>query len=377
MSWLSVCGPCLPIWRTKRPSGVNFRIWPSVSPLPASQTKPLWSIVDAVLVLRPLIALPGPAPGLRISVPAWSNSRTGRRRLAAAGARRIEARRLLVVGERARALDHPDIVLRVDRDARGLTHDPVVRQALRPGRVDLEAERLLCGRADGEPEQGSDDQPAQHASLPDDSVFSSCAGIRRRGAPPVHRVDGSGRSFALRFRQIVRRPWSTTCRRQNARTLTPPRIDPSRPAAAHGDARATRDQRTPATPAPSRSCAPPKTGAEPSRNAGSKACSAFIAGDAPCVAVIRPARRASRAGAVLAGVAGVAEGADPIRAGRGALAARAALRTARAARVPVARGRDQGRAAGIVASTARTAPSGPVGTLILIGRIRASATEAA
>jgi hypothetical protein len=44
VSRLSVCGPDLPICITKRPSWVNFRIWPSCSPLPASQTKPLWSM---------------------------------------------------------------------------------------------------------------------------------------------------------------------------------------------------------------------------------------------------------------------------------------------------------------------------------------------
>src|SRR5581483_10685021 len=50
-----------------------------------------------------------------------------------------------VVGERARPLEHPDIVLRIDRHAADLTEDPVMRQRLRPVRIDAERGGLRVG----------------------------------------------------------------------------------------------------------------------------------------------------------------------------------------------------------------------------------------
>ena len=44
VSVLFVCGPGLPICSTNLPSRVNFRIWPSLLAVAASQTKPLWSM---------------------------------------------------------------------------------------------------------------------------------------------------------------------------------------------------------------------------------------------------------------------------------------------------------------------------------------------
>src|SRR6185295_2323476 len=43
--------------------------------------------------------------------------------------------------QRTAAVDDPDMVLRVHRDANGLAHDPVVGQGLGPQRIDLEARR--------------------------------------------------------------------------------------------------------------------------------------------------------------------------------------------------------------------------------------------
>ena len=43
--------------------------------------------------------------------------------------------------ERARAVNDPDMILRVHRDADGLAHQPVVRQRLGPQRIDFESRR--------------------------------------------------------------------------------------------------------------------------------------------------------------------------------------------------------------------------------------------
>src|SRR4030095_15833449 len=50
----------------------------------------------------------------------------------------MERSTLLVVGERARAMDHPDMPLRIDGDAADLAEQPVVRQRLWPRRVAVE-----------------------------------------------------------------------------------------------------------------------------------------------------------------------------------------------------------------------------------------------
>ena len=47
--------------------------------------------------------------------------------------------------ERSGAMNDPDMVLRVHRNADGLAHDPVVGQRLRPQRVDFEARGLNVG----------------------------------------------------------------------------------------------------------------------------------------------------------------------------------------------------------------------------------------
>jgi hypothetical protein len=105
--------------------------------------------IDAVLVLEPVVALSRSAPRTQ-QVSFLIEFQHRRCRLAALGARRIEARRLLVVGETAWTLNDPDMILRVDRDAGGLAHDPVVRQRLRPKRIDLEMRYLGGLRRGGE-----------------------------------------------------------------------------------------------------------------------------------------------------------------------------------------------------------------------------------
>ena len=43
--------------------------------------------------------------------------------------------------ERSGAVNDPDVILRVDRDANGLAENPVIGQRLRPHRIDFEAGR--------------------------------------------------------------------------------------------------------------------------------------------------------------------------------------------------------------------------------------------
>jgi hypothetical protein len=63
--------------------------------------------------------------------------------------RRCQRRALLVVGQRARPLEHPNVVLSIDRHAADLAEDPVVRQRLRPKRIDTEGGTLRLHRAGG------------------------------------------------------------------------------------------------------------------------------------------------------------------------------------------------------------------------------------
>jgi hypothetical protein len=90
-----------------------------------------------MLAADPFIAFAGAAPGAQqIAVGIELEHR--RRGHAAFRARRGERCTLLVVGERARTMDHPDVALAVDGDAADLAEDPVVRQRFWPGRIDRE-----------------------------------------------------------------------------------------------------------------------------------------------------------------------------------------------------------------------------------------------
>jgi len=96
--------------------------------------------VDAVIGLGPLVALSRATPGFdEIS---GRIEREHRRRSAATLAY-LELERLFVVGERGgAAMNDPDIVLIVDPNPDGRSEQPVIRQRLRPKRVDLERRRL-------------------------------------------------------------------------------------------------------------------------------------------------------------------------------------------------------------------------------------------
>jgi hypothetical protein len=98
--------------------------------------------IDAMLILEPVVALPGSAPCPE-QIAVLVELHHGRRRHAAFRPRRTERRRFFIIGKRARPLDNPDMILRVDRHACGLSHDPVIRQRLGPGRVDLELRQVV------------------------------------------------------------------------------------------------------------------------------------------------------------------------------------------------------------------------------------------
>src|ERR1700730_3502534 len=97
-----------------------------------------------------------------------------RRRRHTADHVRRRGRALLAGVERAWALVDPDMVLRVDEDAADGTDDPVARQRLRPGWVDLEFWRLRQGRLQQhgchEANQSDPASDARHQYLPSASA---------------------------------------------------------------------------------------------------------------------------------------------------------------------------------------------------------------
>ena len=64
------------------------------------------------------------------------------------------------------AVDDPDVVARVDRDADRRAEHPVVRQRLRPERIDLEARRDAGGAEFGGGSGGRRGVPAAVAAPP-------------------------------------------------------------------------------------------------------------------------------------------------------------------------------------------------------------------
>src|SRR5215472_1621282 len=154
--------------------------------------------LDAVLASDPLIAFAGATPGAQqIAVHVEFQHR--RCRHAAFRARRIERCAFLVVGQRARAMDHPDVALPVDGDAADLADDPVVRQRLWPGGVDRKGGDVggrsdlgKSGERDGRGENGESEASGRagamwrrrHEVLPN----FSCARLGR--LPTVNRGEG-------------------------------------------------------------------------------------------------------------------------------------------------------------------------------------------
>jgi hypothetical protein len=61
-------------------------------------------------------------------------------------------------------MDDPDMVLGIDRDARDLTQDPIVRQRPGPEWIDLEAWRLGSRRSCRDQRGCDQAQPDAHAS---------------------------------------------------------------------------------------------------------------------------------------------------------------------------------------------------------------------
>src|SRR5688572_15724915 len=91
---------------------------------------------DAVLARGPLVSRARTAPRAH-DVARLIEHEHGRRRYAATPKRRILCGAELALAERRGALHDPDVVARVDGDAGDLPEQPVVRQRLRPERVDL------------------------------------------------------------------------------------------------------------------------------------------------------------------------------------------------------------------------------------------------
>src|ERR1700719_1935160 len=99
---------------------------------------------DSVPVVTPFVIGTVPTPALHHLAGLVELDHRRRRHTADHVRRR---RRALLAGvERAWTLVDPDMVLRVDEDAADGANDPVARQRLRPGWVDLEFWRLRQGR---------------------------------------------------------------------------------------------------------------------------------------------------------------------------------------------------------------------------------------
>jgi hypothetical protein len=73
-----------------------------------------------------------------------------------------KARRLFVVGQGLWALNHPNVILRIHGDAGCSTHDPVVRQRLRPKGVDLKFRRVGGLRRAQQQNTRAGNQPLRH-----------------------------------------------------------------------------------------------------------------------------------------------------------------------------------------------------------------------
>ena len=99
--------------------------------------------VQAVLVRHPLVAVTRAAPvAQQISVDVELHDR--RRRLAAFGLGRVLLRSLLVVDQRCRTMENPDVAVRGGRDPGHLPENPVFRERFRPERLGLERRRCFC-----------------------------------------------------------------------------------------------------------------------------------------------------------------------------------------------------------------------------------------
>ena len=142
---------------------------------------------DAVFLQRPVVAqiVAGTAPRFH-DFAGLVEHQHRRRRHAALGARRVERGGFLVVGQRARPLKHPDIVLRVDRDAADLAEDPVVGQRPRPIRIDPERRALRVG--------GEREEQRRECRNQDCAFRLHCLSLSSsfRGAPPISGVPEIG-----------------------------------------------------------------------------------------------------------------------------------------------------------------------------------------
>src|SRR5204863_9061828 len=99
---------------------------------------------DPVVVERPVVTLAGSAP-MPDQIAILVELENGWRRSAALCSGRVGGGVYFSRFERAGSMDDPDVILRIDRYANGLAEDPVVRQRLRPQRVDFKPRRHDTG----------------------------------------------------------------------------------------------------------------------------------------------------------------------------------------------------------------------------------------
>src|SRR5262249_40667104 len=128
-----------------------------------------------VLLLGPVVTLAGAAPGLHHIAFRIEFDDRGRRH-AALRSRWIGGGELLAARETSRALDDPDVVALIDRDATDLPERPVVGQGLRTERVGLEFRHIgrdRNGRRGGERRPNPKPHPGGcHAHVQSSLLFS-------------------------------------------------------------------------------------------------------------------------------------------------------------------------------------------------------------
>src|SRR5262245_51685886 len=119
----------------------------------------------AVLALRPVIALAGPAPRAQ-QVSIGIEFHDWRRRLTAFRGRRALHCAFLVVEQSTWTMDDPDMIVPVRGHAGDLAKNPVVRQGPWPERIGPERGRVLSERRGRYGRQSAKREDGSHAVLP-------------------------------------------------------------------------------------------------------------------------------------------------------------------------------------------------------------------
>ena len=165
---------------------------------------------DAVIRRGPVEALAGSAPATDDGTGLVEDDHR-RRRLAALGDLELEAAFVVVEIGRT-AVDEPHVVLRVDVHADRHAEQPVIRQRLRPERIDLEPRRLgLALRLDGRLPREDALRDEQCAYQGQECVYLSGLSVSYRLRGPAEAPDPTGPVSGVSHSAAGRRPGTRPC----------------------------------------------------------------------------------------------------------------------------------------------------------------------